>query len=382
MRFSCLQENLSRGLGIVGRAVATRTTLPITQNVLLTTDGGMLKLSATNLEIAITTWVGAMVEEEGSMTIPARLLTEFISSLPSGTIEASSTDRPRSLNLKSGSFDARISGTDPEEFPPIPSITSDEGVKIEVSTQNIKAAINQTAFASATEESRPVLTGIKVEIEDNELTMAAADGFRLAVHRGRIEQRATEPVSVIVPSKTLTELNRFLGDEQDKLSILVSSSKSQILFKLDNIEMVSQLVHGNFPPYADLLADAMKETKSKIVVSSSDILSTAKSVSIFARDSSGIVRLEIEPGSDGVSGQLIISSRSEEIGENTGKVEGQVDGEAAKIAFNSRYLLDVLSAMDTDGVCLQTSGPSRAGVFKSPESDQYLHLVMPMFINW
>ena len=382
MRLSCLQENLNRGLAVVGRAVATRTTLPITQNVLMATDGGMLKLSATNLEIAITTWVGAMIEEEGSITVPARLLTEFIASLPSGTIEFTGTERPKSLSLKSGRFDARISGTDAEEFPPIPSVSADEGVEIQVNTQDLKAAINQTVFAAATEESRPVLTGIKVEVEGDQLTLAAADGFRLAVHRGKVKQAVSEPVSIIIPARTLNELNRFLGDQEEAVQMLVSSSKAQVLFKVDNIEMVSQLIQGNFPPYGDLLADAMKETKSRAVVSLSELLMASRSASIFARDSSGIIRLQMAPGPDGAPGQLTISSRAEEIGENTGEVDGDVEGEEAKIAFNSKYLLDVLSAMNTEKVCLQTSGPSRAGVFKAPDSDQYLHLVMPMFINW
>lgn len=382
MRLSCLQENLSRGLAVVGRAVATRTTLPITQNVLLATDGGMLKLSATNLEIAITTWVGAMVEEEGSITVPARLLTEFIGSLPTGTIELTGTPRPKSLNLKSGRFDARISGTEVEEFPPIPSVSADEGVEVRVSIQELKSAISQTVFAAATEESRPVLTGIKVEVEGNQLTMAAADGFRLAVHRGKVEQEASEPVSLIIPARTLNELNRFLGDQDEAVQILVSSSKAQVMFKLGNIEMVSQLIQGNFPPYADLLAEAMKETKARVVVNLPDLLMASRSASIFARDSSGIIRLQMAPGPDGAPGQLTISSRAEEVGENTGEVDGEVEGEEAKIAFNSKYLLDVLSAMETDKVCLETSGPSRAGVFKAPDSDQYLHLVMPMFINW
>ncbi len=383
MKLSCLQENLSQGLAVVGRAVAVRATLPITQNVLLSTDGGMLKLSATNLEIGITTWVGAMIEEEGSITVPARLLTEFIGSLPTGTIEIATSERPnKGMSLQSGRFKARISGTDAEEFPPIPSVSSDEGTEVQMDGGDIRRAIGQTAFAAATEESRPVLAGIKVEVEGDRLTLAAADGFRLAVHSGKVNRAAAEPVSFIIPARTLNELNRFLDDKDQTLLILVSSSKSQALFKLDNIELVSQIIQGNFPPYADLLADAMKDTTAQAVINLSDMLAASRSAAIFARDSNNIVRLLMTPGVDGSPGRITISARAEELGENTIDVDGDIEGEEAKIAFNSAYLIDVLAAMATEQVCIQTSGPSRAGVFKAPDSDDYLHLVMPMFINW
>jgi len=380
MRLSCLQENLSRGLAVVGRAVPTRTTLPITQNVKLTTDRGRLQLSATNLEIAITTWVGAMIEEEGSITVPARLLGEFVASLPADNMSVNGTTQPWGMDLECGKFNARINGADPEEFPPIPSI--EDGIAVKLTAQVLRSAIAQTVFAAATEESRPVLTGVKLEIEGDQLTLAAADGFRLAVHRGKLEEPANESVGVIIPGRTLTELNRFLTDSNEIVDMVVSSSRNQISFNLTNIQLVSQLIQGNFPPFDDLVADATKEVNARSVVVLSEFLAASRSTSIFARDSSGIIRLQMMPGENGEQGKIIISSKAEEIGENTGEVEADVSGEESKIAFNSRYLIEVLSAMGGDKICLETSGPSRAGVFKSPESDQYLHLVMPMFVQW
>ena len=364
----------------MGRAVATRTTLPITQNVLLTSDRGRLRLSATNLEIAITTWVGAMMEEEGSITVPARLLTEFIGSLPAENIDIVATQRPKSLQLKCGRFDARINGTDAEEFPPVPSL--EEGVTVRIGQQALKSAISQTVFAAATEESRPVLTGVKAEFEEDRLTLAAADGFRLAVHRGSLQERVTEPVDVIIPARTLNELGRFLEDQEEVVEVMVTPTRAQIMFRLSNIEMVSQLIQGNFPPYADLLADAMKDLKARAVVNLSELLRATRTAAIFARDGSGIIRLQMFPGPEGGMGHLTISSRAEEIGENNSEMDGMIEGEEAKVAFNSKYLLDVLSAIDDEKIALETSGPSRAGVFKAPDSDRYLHLVMPMFINW
>jgi DNA polymerase-3 subunit beta len=382
MKLSCLQENLSKALAVVGRAVAVRSTLPITQNVLLATDGGRLKLSATNLEIGITTWIGAMIEEEGSITVPARLLTEFIGSLPAGQIEITGSERPKSLSLNSGRINARISGTDAEDFPPIPTISAEEGVEFQVSTRDIKRSIDQTAFAADTEETRPVLSGILVEIEGDKLTLAAADGFRLAVKQGSILKPVEKPVNVIIPARTFSEVSRLIGEQDSTMDVLVSSSKNQVLFRLDDLQIVSQIIQGNFPRYMDLLEDAMRDTKSEATLRITDILAASRSVYIFVRDSNNIVKVQMNSGSeDGPTGQMIISSKDDEVGENAAEIDGQITGEESTIAFNGQYLLDVLANIDGEEVSIKTSGPSRAGVFTSPGSDQYVHLIMPMFIT-
>ena len=382
MKLSCLQENLSKALAVVGRAVAVRSTLPITQNVLLATDGGRLKLSATNLEIGITTWIGAMIEEEGSITVPARLLTEFIGSLPAGQIEITGSERPKSLSLNSGRINARISGTDAEDFPPIPTISAEEGVEFQVSTRDIKRSIDQTAFAADTEETRPVLSGILVEIEGDKLTLAAADGFRLAVKQGSILKPVEKPVNVIIPARTFSEVSRLIGEQDSTMDVLVSSSKNQVLFRLDDLQIVSQIIQGNFPRYMDLLEDAMRDTKSEATLRITDILAASRSVYIFVRDSNNIVKVQMNSGSeDGPTGQMIISSKDDEVGENAAEIDGQITGEKSTIAFNGQYLLDVLANIDGEEVSIKTSGPSRAGVFTSPGSDQYVHLIMPMFIT-
>lgn len=382
MNLTCLQENLSRALAVVGRAVATRTTLPITQHVLLATDEGMLKLTATNLEIAISTCTGAMIKEEGSITVPARLLTEFIGSLPSGPIDLVVNDNPKSISITGGQFRARISGSDEEEFPPIPTLAEGEGVEIKVPAGLLRTAINQTALAAATEESRPVLTGIQVELVEDTIVMAAADGFRLAVYRGKLEESVPEPVSVIIPARTLNELNRLLPDTDDNVTVTLASGKGQAVFQTDNVHIVSQLISGSFPPYNDLLTDALKGITCTANLSVEALTPTARSVAVFARDSNNIMRLEMKPGGDGEAGKLIISASAEDVGENIADLEGHIEGEEAKIAFNSRYLLDVISAVGGDQICLRTSGPSRAGVFSPTGSENYIHLVMPMFINW
>ena len=377
MRLSCLQENLKRGLGIVGRAVATRSTLPITQNVLLSTDRSMLKLSATNLEIGITTWVGAMVEEEGSITVPARLLSDFVDSLPAERIDLNVTQRPKAVELSCARSQATINGTDAEEFPPIPTV--EEGLAAKLDVRKLRTAIAQVAFAAATEESRPVLTGVKLEMEGDDFTMAAADGFRLAVHKDKLVEPVAEPASVIIPAKTLQEINRFLGDQDEPVEMMMSPSKGQALFQLKSIEVVSQLIQGVFPNYGQLIPQSYQ---TRAVFDLQEFQRAARTASIFARDGSGIIRLQIVPGTDGGSGKIIISARAEEVGEHTDEIDTEIEGDEAKIAFSNRYLLDVLSVLERGKVALEATSPSSPGVFRPTTTDDYVHVVMPIFVQW
>jgi len=377
MKLSCLQENLNRGLGIVGRAVATRTTLPITNNVLLATEGGRLKLVATNLEMAVSCWIGAKIEEEGTITVPARLLTEFVSSLPNDTIDIALSPKTNTLGLKCARFEARISGIDAKEFPPIPTV--DEGANITIEADPLRQGITQVVFAAATEESRPVLTGICTQIEGDSMTLASADGFRLAVYKLSVKQAAGEKTEVIIPSRTLAELNRFLADEEEAVEVTLNPNKSQILFRLKNIELVSQLVQGTFPNYSQLIPQSYN---TRVVVNVADFLRATKTASIFARDGSGIVRLMITPGSEANPGKMTVSARSEEIGDDVGEIDASVEGEESKIAFNGKYLNDVLSVLHETQVALETTNPSSPGLIRPVGTDNYTHVVMPMFVQW
>lgn len=378
MKLSCLQENLNRGLNIVGRAVATRTTLPITQNVLIMTDQSRLKLAATNLEMAITGWIGAKVEEEGAITVPARLLTEFVSTLPNDKIDMNLLPKSKTLELKCARFEARISGVDAKDFPPIPAV--EDGVQTSVSALALHQAIRQVVFAAASEESRPVLTGVDALFDGNQLTLAAADGFRLAVYKLTLENPVSEKTEVIIPARTLSELDRLMGDEKEAVAIQVNSRKSQALFRLSNIELVSQLVQGNFPQYNQLIPQSYG---SRAVVDVAQFLRAVKTASIFARDSSGIVRLMAVPsGSELNPGRLIVSARAEEVGDDVGEIDAAIDGTEVKIAFNGRYMLDVLSVLPQEKVALETTSSSSPGVIRPVGADNYIHVVMPMFVQW
>jgi DNA polymerase III subunit beta len=405
VKLSCLQENLSWGLGIVGRAVATRTTLPITNNILLETDQSRLKLVATNLEMAISCWIGAKVEEEGTITVPAKLLTEFISSLPKDKVDVTMAPKTKTLAVRCARYEARISGMDAKDFPPIPKV--EQGINTTIEIETLRQAISQVVFAAAAEESRPVLTGVDAKIDGSTLTLAAADGFRLAVYKVTLDKPVGQKLEVIIPAKTLAELNRLMGaqnldpmrvsvttkkgtaefeqtpganmSQEDPIEININPSRSQIIFKLKNIELVSQLIQGTFPQYEQLIPQS---SSSKATVDVAEFLRATKTAAIFARDGTGIVRLVVSPGGELTPGKMTVSARSEEIGDDQGEIDAIVQGGDAKIAFNGKYLTDVLSVLKESQVSLETTSPSSPGVIKPVGSDNYIHVVMPMFVQW
>ena len=376
MKLSCLQENLNKGLGIVGRALAARTTLPITNNVLLSADESGLMLAATNLEMVISHRIGAKVEEEGAITVPARLLSEFVSSLPSGEkVEMKLVGK--TLEIRCARFDARVSGIDAADFPPIPKV--DNGIKTKIDAATLGQAINQVVFAAATEESRPVLTGVDAQFEENLLTLAAADGFRLAVYRMSLVTTVKEKTEVIIPSRTLNELNRLITDDEETIDITVNPNKSQVMFHLKKTRLVSQLIQGTFPKYSQLIPQSFSGRSTVTVV---EFLRVCKMASIFSRDDSGIVRLTMTPGGELTPGKMTVSSESEELGDDMGEIDAIVEGQEAKTAFNGRYLTDVLSVLKEQKVILETTNPSSPGVIKPVGTDNYLHVIMPMFVQW
>jgi DNA polymerase III subunit beta len=377
MKITCLQENLARGLGIVGRAVAVRSTLPITSNVLIATEHGRVKLAATNLDIALSCWIGGEIAEEGAITIPARLLTDFVNSLPPDRIEMTLAPRSRQVKLVCARNEATIGGMDADDFPPIPTV--EDGDTLELDAKTLREAISQVVFSAATDDSRPVLTGIDLVVEGDRLTMAAADGFRLAVRHLQLKTKVAERQEVIVPAKALSELNRLLQDQEEPVSMTFNANKTQVLFRLKDVELVAQLIQGTFPDYSRLIP---KEWGSRAVVEVRDFLQETKIASIFARDGSGIVRITFQGGEDGTPGRMTVAARAEEIGDNQGELDATVEGEPSKIAFNGRYLQDVLQVLDGGRVALETTGPSQPGVIRPLDDDSYVHVVMPMFVQW
>ncbi|MFB3093898.1 MAG: DNA polymerase III subunit beta, partial [Dehalococcoidia bacterium] len=307
MKISCLQQNLAKGLSIVGRAVGTRSTLPQASHILLASDEGRLKLVATNLEIAITAWIGAQVEEEGEITVPARLITDFVASLPNERIDLSLSSRGRQLNLVCARNEASVAGMDAADFPPVPSV--DDGFRLKLDPKALRTAVEHVEFAAAIDDTRPVLTGIHTLLEDSELTLAAADGFRLAVYKLALDKDVPEKVEVIIPARAMRELMRLLAEEEEPLELAVNSARSQVLLRLKSVEMVATLIQGTFPNYSQLIPSSYT---TRALIDMRQFLQETRIAAIFARDGSGIVRIQLQPGEDVAPGKMIVSARAEE----------------------------------------------------------------------
>lgn len=375
MKVQVLQENLQRGLSIVGRAVATRSTLPITSNVLLMTDRGRLKLAATDLDIAISAWVGAKIDDEGATTVPSRLISDFVSSLPPATVNLEIPERGRQVKLECARNESTINAMDAEDFPRIQSIA--DGVSIELDPKVMKKAVDRVEFAAASDDSRPVLTGVQVKSEGARLTLASADGFRLAVADITLGSAPGEPIEVIIPARAMRELSRLIGETSEPVEMRINQQRTQVQFTMTDVELVAQLIQGTFPNYSQLIP---ADYNTKCTVNVDEFKREARIAAIFARDGSGIIRLQIQPG-NGMPGKLTISARAEEIGDNMGEIDAKVEGDASKIAFNSRYLQDVLNALSGE-VALEMTSPSSQGVFRPIGETDYVHVVMPMFVQW
>ncbi len=375
MKIGCLQENLARGLAIVGRAVSSRSPLPVLNNILLATDEGQLKLSATDLEIGINCWVGAQVEEEGALTVPARLIIEFVNSLPPERIDIELVARIQTLNLKCARVEANIKGIDASEFPVVPSPQQDQ--KICLPGELMREMVSQVSFAAATDESRPVMGGVLTKLEDRHLTMVAADGFRLSVRQAELEEEA-EKLSIIIPARALNELSRVLGTgEGETVEVTVTPEQNQVLFHVRNVDLVSQLIEGTYPAYEQILPGRYE---TQVRIDRLTFLSAVRRASIFARDAANLLRLQIQNGEQGGPGRITLVASAVELGDNVDQVDAMVEGKDMEIAFSSRYLADMLEVMDTSHIVMETTSPTSPAVFKPADSESFLHVIMPMHI--
>lgn len=375
MKISCLQENLNRGLSTVGHAVASRSALPVLSNILLTTDSSNLKLAATDLQMVITCKVPCEVDETGATTVPAKLLSEFIGGLPNDKIEMTLNTASQTMHFKSGRFEANVKAIDAEDFPMIPVVT-DQPAAV-VGSHILKKLVTEVSFAAAPDDARPVLAGVLLSLDGGQLTMAAADGFRLAVRKMQLEETATETVAVIVPAKALNVWSRVLGDEDEQVEITVAANRSQILFHSKNVDLVSRLVDGTFPNYNQIIPQSYR---TRAVLNTSDLLKATKLASFFARDSANVVKVVIAPGQELAPSTVTISANAAEVGDNTTTLDASVDGEGGQIAFNAKYLTDVLSVITANQVAVEMQTSSSPGVIKPVGDEGYTHVIMPMHL--
>ena len=375
MKLTCMQENLAKGLGIVSKAVSVRSTLPVLGNVLLATDEGRLKLAATNLELGITCWIGARVEEKGSITVPSRTLVDMVNAFAAEQVTMELNLRNKTLRLTCGRSEANIKGIDAQEFPLIPGAEPDG---ISIPADLLREMINKTAFAAATDESRPILTGVLVKLEGQELVMAAADGFRLSVSTGTLERAVEEPITLIVPANSLKELSRISADQKEPVALTLPAGRGQAIFRLENVELVSQLIDGSFPDYAQIIP---RSRATRTVVNTGEMRTACKTADIIAREAAHTTRLRVFPEDGLTPGHVIVAATSAETGDNETEIDALVEGDPVEIAFNVKYLNDVLGVMETPQVALETTSESSPGVLRPVGREDYVHVIMPMHLG-
>jgi DNA polymerase-3 subunit beta len=376
MKVSVLQENLAHGLSVVSRAVSPRSTLPVLANVLVATDEGRLRLSATNLELGVTCWIGAKVEEEGATTVPARTFNDMISTLPNDRVEMTLNVRTQTLNVRCSTSNADIKGIDAQEFPPLPVPDLNDGIELNVA--DLKEMIQQVAFAASVDEARPVLTGVQVTAVGNKLTLSAADGFRLSIRKAELSAPVPRPITAIIPARALTELARISADGDQTLKMVLPPGRGQVIFRMKDAELTSQLIEGSFP---DLEQVIPRSFRTRTIVSTSALLKACKQAEIFAREGSHIARVSITAGGEMQPGTVEISGQAEERGFNQTKVDATVEGPDILIAFNVRFMREVLDVIKTPNVVLETISDNSPGMLKPVGDENFQHVIMPMHLG-
>lgn len=377
MKVTVLQENLARGLSVVSRAVSPRSTLPVLSNILIATDEGRLRLSATNLELGITCWIAARIDEEGSTTVPSRTFSDLVNAMPSDQVQLNLDVKTQNLHVKGGASNNDIKCIDAQEFPPLPTPEMDSAVQLNVA--DFKEMIHQVAFASSTDEARPVLMGVLMHVEKDKVTMAAADGFRLSVRKAQLSNAVSQPINIIIPARALNELARVANDGEEPIYMVVPKNRGQVLFRVKDVEVVSQLIDGTFPDYQQIIP---RSYKSRTLVSTATLLKACKQAEIFAREGSNVARLDIKESKGEMQpSEVEISATSEETGKNETIVEATVDGGSVLIAFNVKFLREALEVIKTPNVALETSASNAPGVVRPVGDDNFLHVIMPMHLG-
>ncbi len=361
MKLQVTQENLNKALNSVSRVASSRGTLPILANVLIKTAKNRLSLAATNLDIAITHFIGCKVSKEGSITVPARLMQEFVSSLPEGVINLELEETK--LHVSTDQYNSVVNGIIADDFPVMPALNI--GQTWEVKAPAFKKALQQVVFSASNDETRPVLTGVILHSNNGNLYMAATDSYRLAERNlGKIK----EEVKLLVPANALSELLRIIGD--DAKTISVKHDEQQAQFKVGNIELVTRQVDGSYPDYQKLVP-AKFDTKASL--KRSDLMNITKVSSLFARESAGSVTIEANEDKQ----ELSIKSIASQLGENTSTAKAKVSG-SGSITINSRYLIDALNAFSGNEIEFCFNGKLEPVLLKEPTSSEYIHIIMPL----
>ena len=357
---------------MVAKIINSRAQLPILANFLLLAEPGKLKLTSTNLETGISVWLSAKVEQKGKTTVPAKVFTELVATLPAGSVSLSLDGEK--LKLVCGQFRATVNGIGADEYPDVPSLKQAQAKgEIKLDKKLIREAIESVALAAGTDESRPIFTGVKIEICPTGMRLAATDGYRLGVKTINQFEPKQVKKTLIVPARALLELARSLDfDGGSELILAPTDAEKQLIFSLTNLEIVTRLLEGEFPDFDKIIPQS---SATKLTVGSDELRRAVKAAAVFARDSANIVRFKINHQG------LTISANAPQVGENEVGVEAKAAGDDAEIAFNSRYLLEMLAGVKAESLTLECSGPLSPGLFRLPGDDSWSHIIMPVRVQ-
>lgn len=373
MNISVLQENLAKGLSTVTKAVDSRPQLPVLQNVLLEADGGQLRLAATNLQTSITMWIGAKVNQPGAITLPAKTFADLVNNLSPERVDLVLDTKTHTVEVRCGATRSNIKGIDADEYPPI---THAEQADVFIPGKVLREMVNQTAFAAAKDDNRPVLTAVYTELDGDNITMAAADGYRLAVRTAKLERPVSEKVTMTIPAKALMEVARVIDEGDEEVGICLPDRRDLVTFLLPNLTISSQLVEGRFPDFSAIIP---RQYVTSTVMYTQDLLKACRRAQIFARDNANSGRLYVKPPkSTSEPGEVMVVGKSNERGDNEGFLDASIEGEPLDISFNIEYLIDVLRVINEERVVFQSNGSESPGVIRPENRDDFVHVIMPM----
>jgi DNA polymerase-3 subunit beta len=378
LKLTVSQSNLQKGLGIVSRAVSPRSTLPVPANVLLKAEAGRLMLAATNLELGIVTWIDATVQDEGAVTVPARLLGDLVGTLPNEPVSLTVNPNTCTLTVKCGKSSTEIKGIDAGEFPPMPA-------RLETSTavyrsDTLKAMFERVTFAASTDEARPVLQGVHTARTRERVTMCATDGFRVSVVTGEDCGPSEGTQTALLPAGALKTV-AALTDPKRPEDVLFEIDGARAIYQGDTWMVVTQTIDGNFPNWRVI---EPKRFKTTATLPRALTLAALKQADVIARNANGVVKLGFRPD-DGLMGVMDVTASSEERGEfGTTLALAELEGPTLEIAFNLRYLREAIEAVTGETVRLEMSdnkGPARiTDAGEEPDAAGYKNILMPMHI--
>ena len=376
MNVTVSQSNLAQALSIVSHAVASKSTLAILINVLITTEEGQLRLSATNLEMGINYRIPAEIIDEGAITVPAKILIDLVNTLPDDMVQLKLDEKTQTLSVHCMQVMTEIKGIDANDFPPMPVFEEADAVPFDVS--EMRKMIQQVAFAASSDDTRPILQGVYMTVVGKEMTMVATDGFRIAVRKSTLEETFPEALSAIIPARTLVELVRITSDTNKQIMMTLSPSRSQVIFHLPQLDLASQTISGN---YVDYKAIVPKSFQTTTVVSTAALQKACSQAMIIARDNKYLTRLNIMGDENGM-GKIQITAQTEETGFYENYVEANVDGPDLQIAFNVRFLKDVLDVISSPNVSLRTNTNVSPGLIVPLDNEnEYQYVIMPMHLG-